>query len=160
AIAVTSDGLWPQAEGAPRFAPAPGVEREIWVLEVAAEIILDDQVALVDRRDERELVHILEDGAILVVHHATVSSPIAEPGDSAEPSAFRQLLDGEIQLVAGNEIDVATRLQAVLRVDRDLRPDETDQELGIDALKRADRLEISGERRRGGVQHHEVADAR
>ena len=61
AVAMAADGLRPQAEGAARFAAAPGIERDVGMLEIADEIILDRQVALVDRRDERQLVHIFED---------------------------------------------------------------------------------------------------
>ena len=59
AIAMAADGLRPQAEGAARFAAAAGVERDVGVLQIADEIILDLEVALVDRRDERQLVHVV-----------------------------------------------------------------------------------------------------
>src|SRR5262249_60034674 len=65
AVAVPADGLRPQAEGATRFAAAAGVERDVGMLQVAAEVVLDDEVALVDRRDERQLIHVLENGALL-----------------------------------------------------------------------------------------------
>ena len=61
AVAMAADGLRPQAEGAARFAAAAGIERDVGVLQIADEVILDPQVALVDRRDERQLVHVLED---------------------------------------------------------------------------------------------------
>jgi hypothetical protein len=60
AVAVPADGLRPQAEGAARFAAAPGVERHVGVLQVADEVVLDAQVALVDLGDERQLVHVLQ----------------------------------------------------------------------------------------------------
>ena len=41
AVAVAADGLRPQAEGAARFAAAPGVDRDVGMLEVADEIVLD-----------------------------------------------------------------------------------------------------------------------
>ena len=64
AIAMTADRLRPQAEGAARFAAAAGIERDVGVLEIAAEIILDDEVALIDRRHEGKLVHVLEDRSL------------------------------------------------------------------------------------------------
>ena len=67
AIAMPADRLRPQAEGAARFAAAAGVERDVGVLEIADEVILDLEVALVDLAHERERIHVLEDGAFLVV---------------------------------------------------------------------------------------------
>ena len=69
-VAVPADGLRPQAEGAFRAAAAPGIERQIRVLQIADEIILDLEVALVDLGDERQLVHVLEHRPRPVVHDA------------------------------------------------------------------------------------------
>ncbi len=70
AVAVTADGLRPQAEGAFRAAAAAGVEAHVGMLQVADEVVLDLQIALVDGRDERQVVHVLDDGARQVVHDA------------------------------------------------------------------------------------------
>src|SRR5262249_14941802 len=72
AILMTTDGLRPQTEGAARFAAAARVERNVGVLEVAAEIVLDDQIALIDRGDERQVVHALEDRAVVVMDDGAV----------------------------------------------------------------------------------------
>ena len=48
AVAMAAHRLRPQAEGAARFAAAAGVERDVGMPEIADEIILDGQVALVD----------------------------------------------------------------------------------------------------------------
>src|SRR6185437_9126034 len=64
---MPAHGLRPQAEGAARFAAAAGVQRHVRVQQIADEIVLDPQVALVDLGDERKLVHVLKDGAVLVV---------------------------------------------------------------------------------------------
>ena len=48
AVAMTADRLRPQAEGAARFAAAAGIERNVGMPEIADEVILDGQVALVD----------------------------------------------------------------------------------------------------------------
>src|SRR5262245_1368374 len=68
AIAMAADGLRPEAEGAARFAATARVERNVRVLEIADEIVLDDEVAFIDRRYEAQHVHVLEDWAVLVVH--------------------------------------------------------------------------------------------
>ena len=67
AVAMSADGLRPQAEGAARFAAAAGVQRHVGVQQVADEVVLDPQVALVDLGHERQLVHVLQDRAVLVV---------------------------------------------------------------------------------------------
>ena len=41
AVAVAADRLRPQAEGAARFAAAAGVERDVGVLQIADEVVLD-----------------------------------------------------------------------------------------------------------------------
>src|SRR5204863_4398538 len=64
AIALAADRLWPQAEGALRAAPAAGVERDVGMLQVADEIVLDRQVTLVDIDHEWQGVHVLEDGTL------------------------------------------------------------------------------------------------
>ncbi len=46
-----------------------------------------------------------------------------------ELAAFGDLLDGEVELVAGDEIDVLAGLQAADRIDRDLGADQPDLEL-------------------------------
>ena len=50
-------------------------------------------------------VHVLEDGAVLVVHDGSVGIAPGQPGDAAEIAALGHVLDGEIELVAGDEID-------------------------------------------------------
>ena len=72
AIAVPADGLRPQAEGAFRPASAPGVERDVGVLQIADEVILDPQIALVDFGDERQPVHVLKNRPVAVVGDSTV----------------------------------------------------------------------------------------
>ena len=67
AVAVAADRLWPQAEGAMRFAAAAGIDRDVGVFQIADEIVLDCEVALVDRRDEGQRIHVLQDRPVGVV---------------------------------------------------------------------------------------------
>ena len=53
-VAMAADRLRPQAERAVRFAAAAGVERHVRVHQVADEVVLDPQVALVDLGHERQ----------------------------------------------------------------------------------------------------------
>ena len=76
----------------------------------------------------------------------------------SRPSATS--LIGEVELVAGHEVDRRRGLQAAFGVDRDLGADEAGLEPRIGGLQRLDRLHVGGERRRRGVQHDEIEVAR
>ena len=160
AVGVAADGLRPQAEGAARFAAAAGVERDVRVQQITAEIILDGEIALVDRRDERQFVHVVQDRPLLVVDDAARGVAVGQPLDAGEVAAFGHLLDGEIELVAADEVELFAGLQAAGRIDRDLGADHADLELRIEILERANRLDVGGKRRRRGVQHDEIALSR
>ena len=127
------------------------------MLEIAAEIILDHEVALVDRCDEGQRIHVLEDRALVVVHDGAVAPTPRQAGDAREIAAFGDLLDGEIKLVACHEIDRVRSLQALLWLDRDLGADQTDLEAGLERLERLGGAHVGGERRRRGMHHHEIA---
>src|SRR3954454_13266003 len=109
-VAVAADRLRPETERATRLAAAAAVERNIGVLQIADEIVFDDEVTLVDRCDEGQCVHVLEDRAVLVVHDGTVGIAPGQPGNAGEIAALGHVLDGEIELVAGDEIDGCRRL--------------------------------------------------
>ena len=51
-------------------------------------------------------------------------------------------LDGEVELVAGDEIDGGCVEEAFLRFDRNLRADESDLRLWIDCLDHLRRLRV------------------
>ncbi len=91
-----------------------------------AEIILDHEIALVDRRDEGQVVHVLQHRAVLVVHDNAVGVAPRQAGDAGEATPLGNFFDGEIELVAGDEIDRGRGFQTRLRLDRDLRPDHAD----------------------------------
>ena len=129
------------------------------MLEIADEIILDFQVALVDRRDERQVVHVLDDGARRVVADRAIGVAIGQPGDGAEFPAFGDFPDGEIEFVAGDEIDRGRAFEARLRLDRDLGADEADFQVRIRRLERRGDADVGGKRRRRGVQHREIVRA-
>src|SRR5690349_20480884 len=105
AVAMAAHRLRPEAVGAARLAAAPGVERHIRVLQIADEVILDLEVALVDLADEGQLVHVLEDGALGIVHDGAGIIAIAEAVDAVEAAPLGDFLDGEVELVAADEIE-------------------------------------------------------
>src|SRR5260370_2362296 len=92
------------------------------MFKIAAEIVLDDEVALVNRRDEWQFVHVLEDGAVLVVHDDAGGVAPGEPADAAEVAPLRYLLDGEIEFVARDKIDRRRSFEARFPLRCDLWP--------------------------------------
>src|SRR5206468_209252 len=111
------------------------------------EVALDLEVALVDRGHERQRIHVLEDGTRLVVHDAARGVTVGQAGDPGPLAPFGDFLDGEIELVAGDEIDGRRRAQAAGRVDGDFRADEPRLEAWIDGLHGLDGLDV---RQKGG----------
>src|SRR5256885_14284511 len=105
AVAMAAHRLRPQAEGAARLAAATGIDRDIGMLEVADEVILDLEVALIDLGDEGQLVHVLEDGAVPIMGDRAGDIAIGNPVDFVEGEPVGNLLDGEIELVARDEVD-------------------------------------------------------
>ena len=61
------------------------------MLEIAAEIILDDEVALIDRRHERQRIHVLEHRAIGVVDDDAIGVAIGKADDLAPVPSFATL---------------------------------------------------------------------
>src|SRR5579862_3629607 len=155
-VIVPAHGLRPQAEGAARFAAAARVDRDVGMLQIADEVVLHHQVALVDRRDPGKAVHVVQDRAILVVHDDALIVAERQPLDRGLVVAVGDLLDGEVELVARDEIDRGAVLQRAFRVDRDLGADQAGLEVRIRLFQRLDHLHVRFERRHGGVRDDEV----
>ena len=75
---------------------------------------------------------------------------------SAHGSSVGDLLDGEIELVARDEIDQRRGVQAACRVDGDFGADQADFQVAVGCLERLDGRDVGRERRRRGVQHDEI----
>ncbi len=125
-VFVSAHRLRPQAERAARLAAAAGVERNIGVLQIAAVIILDGEVALVDRRHPREGSPYCRERGGPRCGRCVALVSIGQPLDVAPGHAVGDLLDREVELIAGHEIDGARGYEALLRLDRDLGPDHAD----------------------------------
>ena len=70
--------------------------------------------------------------------------------------AVGDVLDGEIEFVAGDEIDAGRVFQAAVGVDRHLGADQADLELRIGGFQRLDAFHVGGEGRDGGVDDDEI----
>src|SRR5262249_52296070 len=138
AVAMAADGLRPQAERAARFAAAAGIERNVGMLEIADEIILDGQVAFIDRGHERQFVHVFEYRARRIVPDGAARVAIGQAVDGAPFAAFGDLLDSKVELVTGDEIDGRRAFQTALRLDRDFGADEPRLEARVRGLEGLD----------------------
>src|SRR2546429_8328650 len=87
----------------------------------------------------------------------TLSLHDALPIYAAEVASFGDLLDGEIELVAGDEIDRRRRLQALLRLDGDLCPDHADLQARLERLERLGGSPVHREPRGRGGPSHKIA---
>ena len=156
AVVVTADRLRPQAEGAAALAAAARVERHVGVLEVPAEVVLDLQVALVDGRDEGQFVHVLEDAAIGIADDHAFPVAIGDAVDLGPVAAVSHFLDGEVEFLAGHEIERRTGFEALHRLDRHLGADEADLQVGLQVAQHLCGLDVAVERGRRGVHHDHV----
>src|ERR1700761_4247384 len=89
------------------------------MFEIADEIVLDGEVALVDGRDERQLVHILENMARRIVADCTRGIAIRQTGDAMPIATLGNFPDREVELIAGDEVDRRRGGQASVRLDGD-----------------------------------------
>ena len=67
--------------------------------------MVDVEIALVDRRHERQLVHVVQDFAIGIMDDDAFGVAIGDALDVRPVAAVGDFLDGEIEFVAGDEID-------------------------------------------------------
>ena len=112
--------------------------------QIADEIIVDIEIAFVDRRDERQEVHIFQDRALVVVNDDAGRIAIGQAGDLAPGPVFRHLLDGEIELVARDKIDRRRCLQAAVGIDRDLGADKSGLQARVHRFQRLDGRDVRG----------------
>ena len=106
AVVVAADGLRPQAEGAARFAAAARVPGHVGVLQIAAEIFLDLELACRPAVTNGSLSMFVQDFALGIVRRSTpFGVAIGEALDRRPVAPSASLLDGEVIFVAGDEID-------------------------------------------------------
>ena len=153
---MPANGLGPQAEGAARFASAAGVDRDVGVLQIADEVVLDLQVALIDRRHPRQAVHVVQDRPVRVVDDRALGVAVGETVDRGPGLVLGHVQTREIELVAGDEVDHRRLLHRALRVDGDLGPDQADLQRRVLGFQRLGALHVGGEGGDRGVHHHQV----
>ncbi len=75
------------------------------MLEVADEVVVDVQVALVDVGDVGQAVHILQDRPVRGVDHGARGIAECDAVDLGDRTALGDLRDGEVELLPGDEVD-------------------------------------------------------
>src|SRR6185369_7389634 len=98
----------------------------VGVLEITDKIVLDAKVALIDIGYEGQPVHLLQDRPVSVVDDAATRGAKAQTIYCIVVPAFSHILDREIKLLAGDEVDRVRSPEAVFRLDRDLGSDKPD----------------------------------
>jgi hypothetical protein len=86
-----------------------------------------------------------EDGALLVVHDHAFGIAIGQPRDFAPGPSVGDFLDGEVEFVAGDEIDRRRRFQAAGRIDRDFGADKSGLERRVHRFERLDGFDVGSE---------------
>ncbi len=74
-------------------------------------------------------------------------------------SPFRDLLYGEVELLACNEVDRRGGVEALFRLDRDFGADQADLQPRVFVLQRFGDFDIGGEGGRRGVDHRQLVAA-
>ncbi len=159
-VAMTTHGLRPQAECAARLAAASGVERQVRMLQIPDEVVLDPEVPLVNGRNKGQRVHVFQDRPRVVVHDPAFGIAVGKARDPVPVTSLGHFLDREVELVAGDEVDCLRRRQTSRRIDSDLGADQSGLQGRVDRLHRLDRLDIRRERGRRRVQYDQVVLAR
>ena len=154
---MPADGLRPQAESATALATAPGVERDIGVALIAAEVFRGIEIALVDRRDHRQHVHVFDLRAVLVADQRAILRAPGDPIDLGQWPAFGQFDASEIVFLAADEVDGVAVVEAFFRLHRHFRPDEADLDRRIALLDQLCGPDVLIKRRRRGVEDHQIA---
>jgi len=121
------------------------------MLQVADEIFFDLQVALVDVRHPRQLVHVRDHLALGVVLDLAVLVPVGKPGDAGKLAALGDFLAGVVKFLAADPVDGLGRFQGLGGQHHGVRADEADLGAGLLLLDGLGHLAIVLQRRRGGV---------
>ena len=124
------------------------------MLQIAAEIVLDLEIALVDGSHPGKRVHGLENFAVLVVNDDAFFVSVGEPFDFTPGPIVGDLLDGEVEFVTRDEVDSPPCDEALLGFDRDFCTDHANFDVWIDRLDHLGNLHVRFEGWGRGVHHH------
>jgi hypothetical protein len=84
------------------------------MFEIPAEIVLDREIALVNRRHPRQGVHVFENFAVIVVDDGAFLVPVGYAFNVAPRPAVGDLFDRKVEFVARDEIDSRSGEEALL----------------------------------------------
>ena len=140
--------------------PRPVYETDVGMQQISDKVILNSQIALIDRRNERQLVHVLDDRSRRIVHDAAIGSAVGEPRDAFEGPAFGNFLACVIKLLPAGEIYCLRGLQRAARVNHRLCTDHPNLDLRVVALEELGKSDISRKRWSAGMHDDQIIAAR
>jgi hypothetical protein len=155
AVALAAHRLGPQAEGALGAAAAARVERDVGVEQVADEVALDLEIAVIDVHHERQRVHVLERRPVWRAPERAVH-PIGEPGHVGQRPALGHFLDRDVELGAADEVDRRRGGQRALPLDGHVGAHQAHAQPRVGGLQRLGHPQVGGEGRRAGVKHGQL----
>src|SRR5262249_10554344 len=131
---MAGKSLRPQTERAKRRTTPRRVESHVGVKEKRNVVFLDDEVAFVHLRSERQLIEIfrLQLRPRRVQANAAVVA-VTGACNPAERFAVGELHDGVIELAGYDEINLGVAQKAI-GFDLDMRPNECDLQIGLRIL--------------------------
>ena len=97
--------------------------------------------------DIRQAVHVFQDRPVRGVRDRTAGIPERQAPHVGQGAPFGNLSDGEVELLAGDEVDRIRREQGGLWFDRDLGADEPDRQCRVRPFERLRNLHVPGEGR-------------
>ena len=152
--AVAGMRLRPQAERTHRRASARSVERDERIQQERNVVAPEIEIALVDLRDPRQLVQILDEAAFGIVDDLAVLA-VADAGDLGQRRALGVSGDLMIELTADDEVD-RRFCERFLGLHRHRRSDERDLQLRVAVLHHLRDLHVDMEAGGGGEQHEKL----
>jgi hypothetical protein len=129
------------------------------MLEIADEVVADRQIALVDRRDERQIVHVLDHGPRRVVDDGS-GMTMREALDDGQRQPVGDLFAGVVEFFPTDKIHGGRGIQRSFRIHHGLRSHHADQHRRPLGLQHLGKFRIGRKRRSAGMQDHEFVVAR
>ena len=126
------------------------------MLQVPDEVILDAQMLGIDLGDEGELVHVVENGAVFVLDQGAVGVAVHDTVDLGEGFALSDFLDGEVELIAGDEVHDFGAAEGFFGLHGDFGANEADEHVRVFRLERFGHFHVVAEGWRGGVDDEQV----
>src|ERR1051326_4727766 len=133
-VSMPANGLRPEAKGALGGAATTRVERNVRMLQITDEVLLDLEVALVDIYDERQVVHVFDQFALGIVDDLAIVT-VAYAADGLERLVLSNVVECEVELLASHKIYGLRSVQCLLRQHGSVGANKADEQLWVALLQ-------------------------